>query len=627
MRENAQSWIIKILFAIIILAFVLTFGVSSFDDKGDPIFAYVDDDPITRQEFDVALARLVENLRSNKQFTAEMLNSPLVKQMVRDELINTRLILHEAKRLGISVSDEEVYKVISTMPAFRGPTGAFDQQRYEALLRAQRLTPAQFEQDYKLEVLKHKLYALVTKTAQATPEQARSIYDWQRETARIKYLKVNTADFMAQAEVTENQVQKFYQDNLDKFQKPLTASFEYIAFTPQQLAALQQVSDEELQAYYDAHKESFQQEEQVRARHILIALDETASPAEVKKAEKKIKGILAQARSGKNFAKLAEKYSEGPSAPSGGDLGWFGRGAMVPAFEKAAFALKKGKVSDPVRTQFGLHIIQVEDRKDAKVLSFDEVKDDIKDMIAQDKASDRVSDLLDDSMDRLFSGMSLADIAKELKLDVAKTPLVSAAQVQQVFGMSPDTAETLFAAAKGESPKTPLSIQGGYLLAVKLDENPAAPLAIEKVREFIVTELKKQEAAKLAEAKAGEVLEALTGDQAEQALATYSKDIKESEPFDRKGSIKGLTQAPQLAFAVFAAEKDGWLPKVFNAGDGFVLANRIQVIPAPEEAWDKEKNAWIQRATSIYAQELFDAYVKDLHANADIVIERTDLMN
>lgn len=627
MRENAQSWIIKILFAIIILAFVLTFGVSSFDDKGDPIFAYVDDDPITRMEYEATLERLMGNLRENKNITPEQLESPQIKQRVLEDMVTRRLLLREARRLGITVSDEELYKAISSMPAFWGPGNTFDRGLYASMLRSNRTTPEQFEQEFKLSLIQGKLQRFVTKTAKATPEQGRSIYNWLREEARIKYLTVNPEDFMKQTVVTEEQVSTFYKDNADRFQKPVTASFEYIAFTPQQLAALEQVSDDELKAYYEAHQDTFQQKEEVSARHILIALEQNASPAQIRKAKEKIAGILAKARAGQDFAKLAEENSEAPSASTGGELGWFGRGAMVPAFETAAFALKKGEISEPVRTEYGWHIIKLEDRREERQKGYDEVKDSMRDMIAEDRASERVSDLLDDSMDRLFSGMSLAEIAKELNLTTATTPMTSVEQVQQAFGMTRDAAETLFASVTGEKPKTPLSISGGYLLAVKLKEDPAAPIPLEKVKEFITNNLKAQEAAKLAETRAGEILAELTGAEAESAQDKYRKDIKQSESFRRLGAIPALGQNPQLSADVFAAAENTWLPTVHRLPTGFVIAARTELIPAPNDAWEEEKDAWIKTATERYEQEMFQAYVVDLRKNATVEVVRKDLMN
>lgn len=627
MRENAQSWVIKLLFAVIILVFVLAVGSTSFMNDGDPIFAYVDDEPVTRQEFETTLANYVENVSQQQGVTAEMLDSPQLKQMVWQNILTNRLILLEAKRLGISVSDEELYKAISAMPAFWGAGNTFDKARYAAVLRSNRITAEQFELDFRQRLLQGKLQRFVTKTAKATPEQGRAIYNWLREEARIKYLTVNPDDFMGQVTIEQDQVAKFYQDNIDRFQKPLTASFKYIAFTPQQLAALEKVSDEELQAYYEGHPESFKQDEQIKARHILITLEEAASPAEVAEATNKIEDILAKAKAGEDFAVLAEEYSEGPSAATGGDLGWFGRGAMVPAFEQAAFALKKGEVSDPVRTRFGLHLIKVDDRKEPRTLAFDEVKDRIREMIAQDRASDRVSDLLDDSMDRLFSGMTLEEIADELGLKVEETPMASAQQIQRGFGMTEAAAQALFAATKGEKPQTPLSIQGGYLLAVKTDEDPAAPVPLEQVTDVITKNLRAQEAAKLAEEKAAKLLEALTGPDAEETLATFKKDIKQSEPFRRNGEIPALGQSPQLSAAVFAAPENSWLPSVYRLPAGFVIAARTELIPAPDAAWEQERDAWIQKATENYEKEMFQSYMADLQTKATVDIVRPDLLN
>lgn len=627
MRENAQSWIIKILFAIIILAFVLTFGLGGLNSKGDPILAYVNEEPITVIEFEGKLRNLADNLRQQQKVSSDQLDSPQFKQMVLNELVQSRLILGEADRLGITVSDRELSKAISAMPAFWNEQKQFDKDRYAAMLRQNRTTPEAFEQDFKQGMIQSKLQRFVTRTAQATPEQGRAIYNWLREEASIKYIPVNTDDFTEAVVVTPEQVTEYYNDNIDRFQKPAAASFKYIAFTPRQLASMEDVTEEDLKQYYAAHSDAYSQPEEVSASHILITLDENASPKEVEAAKKKAEGILAKAKAGQNFAKLAEKYSEGPSASQGGALGWFGRGTMVPAFEKTAFALKKGEVSEPVRTRFGWHIIKVNDRHAASQKPFEEVKNDIRDVVAESQASDKVSDLLDESMDRLFSGMTLDEIAAELKLSTQETPLISMQQVQQVFGMTQAAAETLFNMPVAEKPRTPLAINGGYLLALKLKEEPAAPMAEDDVRPSIVNIIKTQEAAKLAKTKAAEMLQQLTGPDAKNALATYGKSIKQSESFRRQGPIPELGQNQELITAAFEGKPDTWLDTIFKVPSGFVVAKLAKLTPAPEKDWEEQKDAWIQNATQQYAQEIYRAYVTDLHKNSEIEIVRPDILN
>ncbi len=629
MRENAQSWIIKILFAIIILAFVLTFGLGGFNSKGDPIVAYVDDDPISRVQFEIKLARFVENLRKNRHLTAEQLESPQLKQMVLDDMISRLLMMHEAQKLGITISDDEVYKAISSMPAFWNKTKHFDKNRYAALLRQSRTTPEQFEAEFRQNLIQGKLQRFVSKTAQATPAQGRALYNWLREQARIKYLIVNPEDFLNRKSVapTDEDIAKFYKDHQDKFQKPATAKFEFIAFTPRELAATQPVTDEELKTYYDEHKAGYQQKEQIKARHILISLDPAASPAEVEKSLAKIKKVLAKAKNGSNFAALAKKYSEGPSAATGGDLGWFGHGAMVKPFEVAAFALKKGEISQPVRTNFGWHIIKIEDRKEPRQQAFDEVREDIRDTIAEDKAADKVSDLMDESMDRLFSGMTLKEIAKELKLEVSTSPMVSVAQVQKVFGMTAEAAEVLFNAPVGQKPKTPLAIENGYVLAEKLKEEPTAPIPLEKVSAQIGQTLRSQNAAKMAKEHAQDVLAKLTGKKATEALAQYRSSMKVSDSFRRQGPIPSLGQNQKLISAIFKGKETAWLPEVYRTQAGFVVASLAERIDAPEAEWEKEKDSWVKTASDRYSQEMFQAYLDTLHSKANIEIVRPDLLN
>jgi len=627
MRENASGWIIKILFAIIILAFVLTFGMGRMDNGQDPTLATVNDRIITRAEFEDAFQRAAEGLRkANPNVTSAQLQDPQFKQMILGELINSRLLMDEADRLGISVSDKEVFAAISRQSIFWNQQGQFDRTVYQMALRSIRMTPPQFEANFKKEMIADRIMSMVRTTGEVTPDQARQIFNWIGERATMDYILVSPAQFVDQVSVSEAQAEEFYTKNESRFMVPAQVRVRYLSFTPKDLAAFQKVDDKEIEDYYAAHKDELVQKEQVQARHILVLSKETDSDEAKQKAKETIDDIYAKAvKPGADFAELAKKYSEGPSAPRGGELGWFGKGDMVPEFEEAAFATPKGGVSKPVQTQFGWHIIFIEDRKDAKDKSLDEVKDEIARTIAEEKASEKSSDMLDQAMDRLVSGMKLEAVADELGLLAVTSQPVPETMLPQAFGLTPEAAKVVMKLPVGEAHSTPLAIDGGYMLVEKVEDIPSAPLPIEKVKDVIIKAIKQEKAREMAAKKGEEILAAITA--AKDGADPYAKEIKTSQPFGRKGDIPELGANPNLATAIFQAKDNGWLPQPFTVAAGTLIVRRNAIIPAPEDVWNQQKDAWIQQANQNYEGEALNAFMDKLRKSAKIEIARPDLLN
>ena len=626
MRENASGWIVKILFAVIIIVFVFAFGMSGLNSTGDPVLATVDDQVVTRAEFEVVYQRMAEAIsRSNPEISREQIQSPEFRQMVLGDLLSRKLLLAEADKLGIAASDKEVFAGIAAQSAFKGADGKFDKDAYAAVLRQLRMTPAQFEADFKQELVMNKVKSAVASSARVTPEQARQMYDWVGEQARIDYIQVKAAMFVDDVAVSEDEMKAYFETNKERFKIPERVKIRQLVFTPVELAKHQTVSDEEVAAYYAANQASMQEGEQVKARHILVMVKES-DPASVQdEAKKKIEQVLAKARSGEDFAKLAQEFSEGPTGPSGGDLGWFGRGAMVPAFEEAAFGAAKGDIVGPVKTRFGWHVIKVEDRKEGSSRTLDQAKDEIRLQIAQEKASEQVQDLLDQSLDRLVSGMKLEDIAKELGLEVVSADPMPANFLSQAYGVTPEAVKTIEELAPGKAIDAPVTINGGYMLVEKVEDVPASYMEFDKVKSAITNILKAQKAAELARNKADEIHKALLADPA-KAEKTYERKIATSEPFSRQGNIADLGASKELADAVFAAKDESWLPQVFTIGNSVVIARLDQRIPASEETWNQQKDFWMEQAGNAYKQEMLAAYMDQLSKNAEIEITRPDLL-
>jgi peptidyl-prolyl cis-trans isomerase D len=628
MRQNASGWIVKILFAVIIFIFVFAFGMSGLNNSGDPTVATVNGEAITRAEYEQMYQRAAENLRrSNPDLPSAQLRSPQFKQMVLGQLISEKLLLDQARKLGIRASDKEVAAGIASVAAFKDAKGNFDQQRYQAALRGIRLTPAEFEQSYRRDLTMQRVKDAVGAPADVSEAQARQIFDWIGEQVCLDYIEVLPADFRKDVKVGETEIEAYYKANQDRFKIPAQVTLRTLAFTPANLAKYQTVTDDEIAKYYAANKDSLHEPEQIHARHILVAVKDSDSEAAKQKAKERIEKIYKEAKAGADFAKLAKDNSDGPSAPNGGDLGWFGKGAMVPDFEKAAFALKKGEVSEPVKTQFGWHVIKVEDKKEGTAETLEQARDEIKSRLAEEKASDKANDLLDQATDRLVSGMSLTKIASELGLGTETTDPMPAQYLAQTFGMSADAAKAVAGLAPGAAYKSPVAVNGGYMLVEKVEDIPPSIMALNLVRQTIVNTLKDQKGAELAQNEADKIHAALTGPDAKAAAKKYASRIKTSKPFNRQGNIPGLGQSQPLTKAAFNAKDKDWFKLVYTMpGGGAVVARLNERIPASDALWKEQKQFWMDQAGQNYRREAVAAFMDDLSKNADVKIARPDIL-
>lgn len=629
MRRHAQSWGIKIAFGVIILVFIFYFGAGNLTRNKESVVAYVNDEPISAQAFIRAYEQSVEAVRRQQPgVTADQLREAKFKRTVLAQMVNSKLVENWAKKMGLTVSPAELRFAIGHMPAFQNEQKTFDPALYRAMLARSGQTPGQFESGFGTSILNQQLETYLTLPARPTEAQARDMFNYINEKARIEYLAFGTDQFADKVQISDKDVEEYYKANQASFIQPGRIKMEYALLTPKELARSQKVEEQEIKDNYAANPDKYTQEEQVRARHILVKLAEDAPDQEVRQAEARIKKLQARVQMGEKFEDLARKESQGPNAEEGGDLGWLGRGQTVKPFEDALFTLKKGEVSAPVRTRFGFHLIRVEDRKDAGLMTFEEVRPVIRDMLASEKAADQINKLLDKAVDLLSAQVPLPKVLEELGLVSKTSEPFTKETIQQAFGMTKEAAETLFALPVGKSSDMPLAVEGGYILAQKVEDTPEALASLEAMRPSILTLLKKIGAMKLAQAKAAEALAKLRDPKTQEAaLKDLRKDLKTSEPFSRQGFIASLGTNAKLAADTFNSKGQDWLPQVYETGSSFVVARLSERIAALDKDWAKEKESWMDLVQGRQAQELFQGFVRELSARAKVEVVRPDMLD
>ena len=621
-RQNSQSWGVKLAFALIVVVFVF-WGVGSMNGPSNSaVLVTVDDTAIMMPEFQRAYNLQMNAIKARfPGIDDAQLKQLGIGKQVMQGLIGRALLLQEAERLGLSVTPVELKTEIASIPLFQNAQGKFDPEVYKQMLGAQGMSAGAFERQFKDDLLAKKVRENAVLTASVSDDEAREAFVFASEKRSLDYIMYSAMAFVSEADVSKEDIKAFYDENIDRYAVPAKVGIEYLSITPSGLAGKVKIDDAAAEAYYADNQDAFRKDDQATASHILIKLDENAPEADVKAATEKINKVLKLARSGKDFGALAKKYSEGPSAPTGGELGTFGRGQMVKPFEDAVFSMKEGGISDPVRTRFGLHIIKLDKLEKARTLDFAEVKDSIITKLAEEQAADNVTATLDVVMEKLLSGMSLEDIAKEQGITVNTSPEFSRDQAPVAVGITKESAEELFVVPAGTTLDTPLEANGGYIVARVVKSKPATSMPLEEVSASIKEQLQMTKSVELA----FEAAKAATADVTADKLADQP-EVKTTPLVDRQGFVPGLGSVDEVVNAVFAAADKKWVgPYKTPAGAVFVRLNTVD--QPDEEAWKAAKEDVRKALLDRKKQQMEQSFLKSLADKAEIKYQNTEILD
>ena len=399
-------------------------GYSRFTDGSHSPAAKVDGHEITQTEWDNAYRQQVDRVRAQMpNVDPSLLDTPEMKRSVLEGLLRERVMQTAADKLHLAISDQQLVRLMSQDPSLasvRKPDGTIDRSAYLQLLAANGLTPQAFEAHYSIAQVLGSISGSTIAPLSATGEALDAMFQ-QRE---VQLQRFDTKDYLSKVNPTDAELQAYYKDpkNSALFQAPEQAGIDYVVLDLDAISKGITIPEEELKAYYTANAETrFSTPAERRASHILIKADKSASPEVKAKAKAKAEALLAEVKKNPgSFAELAKKNSDDPgSAEKGGDLDFFGRGAMVKPFEDAAFSLKPGEISGIIESDFGYHIIKVTDARGGDKKSYEAVRSqieaDAKKQEAQKRYADaavQFSNLVEDQSD------SLKPVADKLKLDI-----------------------------------------------------------------------------------------------------------------------------------------------------------------------------------------------------------------
>jgi peptidyl-prolyl cis-trans isomerase D len=415
-----------VMFLLIIPSFVL-FGIDGYNrmQKSDSAVARVGGHDITQAQWDFAHKNEADRIRAQSpNVDAKLLDSPTARYMTLERLVRDKVISLAAEKAKLVTSDARLARYLQEDPSIatlRAANGKIDMDRYRQLAASQGLTPEGFENSVRQDLSKQQVEAVLRNSGFATPAVADVALNAFFERREIQVANFPVADYSAKVNPTEAELEAYYKANLGQFQAPEQAKVEYVVLDMDAVKKGIQIPEADLKAFYDQNVAQLSGKEERRASHILITAPKEAPAKERETARAKAQQLLQAVKAAPaNFAELAKKNSQDPgSAAKGGDLDFFGRGAMVKPFETAAFSMKKGDISDLVESDFGYHIILLTDIKAPKLRSFEELRPTIESDLKTQQAQRKYAEVAEVFTNTVYEQSdSLKPVADKLKLEI-----------------------------------------------------------------------------------------------------------------------------------------------------------------------------------------------------------------
>jgi peptidyl-prolyl cis-trans isomerase D len=622
LRENAQSWMLKGILILVAVTFVSWGGYSLIREKNATYAARVNGTDIGINDFRAHYDRVIKQYRDalGPAFSEKMIEELKLKENILDQLISQALIFQEAKRLGIRVTDDEFKQSYESTPAFQ-VEGQFDQGLFDRVLRDNGLTPDQFERMQRDDLMISKVKALIQLNGgMVSEDEARNTYLFENERINLNFLKIDPNALKGQVEANEIEVKDYYQKHQSEFKTPIFIQVQYLLFRPTDLEGKIQVSSEEIKRIYDLQKDRLKIPKQARVREILIKSDPKDPTEKTAQQKKKAEEILEKAKKTKDFASLAKQVSESNSAAKGGDVGLVQKGTVGEPIESSLFSMKAGEVSNLITVPGGFYIFKVEEVKEEKEKSLDEVKDQIFQLLKKEKAKKEASRVAEDAFYSFFRSKDLEQYAKDKNIPIKTTGFFKEGEEVPEIGRDPSFYSNAFSLKVGDISSV-INVTSNFCILKLLNKKESRIPPFEEVKE----EAKKKVIAAKAEEKArqvaNEILDQIQkGKTFREAAQGKGLQVEESGYFNRTaGVIPKIGPAAEWMRTLSPLTEKNPTPKeVLQTKEGFFVVKLLSVESADPAKFQAVKQDIEKRLTSQKQQEFFQNWLDQLQAKAKI---------
>jgi len=598
-RKGGLKWVlwlvILVLGAGMLLFFVQTPGGIG-TGLGNQNVAIVAGNSITANQYRRVYNQIYDSIRQRyplDQGGAEILKLLGIADQALDQLVSEYAIGYGAQSMGIEATREEVAEYITTLPSFQEDGRFIGTERYMQILQANNLPASEYEDGVRREIVQTKLLRVVTDGIRATPEEVRQEFLDRNQGIKIRYVAIDPKE-VAPETVNQEDLKTYFEEQKENYRTPEQRKVKYVIF------ALQPEEVELTEEQIQERMAAFPEKQEVRASHILLTLDDES-------ARQKGEELLEQLRAGADFAELAKEHTKDEaSAASGGDVGFFGRGAMVPEFEAAAFSLEPGELSDLVATQYGFHIIKVTDvrRVDSRALAEAELRQEQGEILARSLA-DKVAHEARES-----AGLETA--AERYSLEIQETPFFTLGDVIPDLGVRNDFNQQVFALSPGQA--TEAYDRGGtYLVAQLLEVQEAELSEFEAVQDQVSNDFKASRGEETARERAFAFTQALEEEPDFETVAGREKlNITTTDFFKRNTAVDNeLGSAAEILNRAFRMKENESSPALSVSGK-YVVFQVTEKSEVDEEQFEKEKDGLSLQMTDEKRSRFFVSWVQNV---------------
>jgi peptidyl-prolyl cis-trans isomerase D len=621
MRRH-RGWL-KWLLGLIVLAFIF-FYVPDFIRGSDganvanAAVAEVEGTPITAREYQRQLNARMQMFRASGggNVSEQMLKQLGIDRQVLQSLIEQRATEAEARRLGLKVTDVEVREFILHLPGLQENGQFVGYERYRAALRGSRppMTETEFEEAVRRDLLSDKLQTAVTAWVTVPDSEVDDEYRRRNEKVKLEVVGFQADAYRTGLTASDAEAAAAFEKNKEKYRIGERRKIRYLVVDTQALRAKVIPSAQDVDRAYNGNIEQYSNPEQVHATHILFKTEGKDEATVRKQAE----SVLAEVKAGGDFAALATKYSEDDvSKVKGGDLDFFGRGAMVKPFEDVAFALAPGQTSDLVKSDFGFHIIRVLEKRAAGVKPLAEVRDQIVDQLKWERAQEQASTLATELAGEISKPADLDTAAKKRGLAVKESTFFQRTDPIGELGPSPQVATSAFSLKDGQVSEAIRVPQGFAFITVSGKEASRLP-KLDEVRERVRLDVIADKAKALAQAKAAELTAALKGGAAIAAAAKAAgREVRTTELIARGSVIPDIGVSPavdKVAFALPAGGSSDPIP----TDSGAAVVHVVEKTPVTPADMAAARDALRRELISTRRNRFFSSYMAKAKEKLDI---------
>lgn len=612
MRRH-KGWL-KWSLALVVLTFVV-FYIPDFLTPGigaspNEVIAEVEGEPITVGQF---------QRRYNAQVTAYrnayggQLNDQLLKQLgidrqILNQLVDEEAMVAESRKQGLTVSDAEIRERILSLPGFQENGKFIGELRYRQLLSVQNppMTTADFERSLRRALQIEKLRNAVAGWMSVSDVDVAAEFRRRNEKVKLDVVPVTAAAFVKDVAVTDAELTAYFEKSKDRYRIGERRKIKYAIVNVDQVRSTIVVPQADLEAFYKQNLQQYQTPAQVRASHILLKLEG--------KDEKQVQALAGEiakkAKAGADFAALAKQYSEDESNnTNGGDLDYFGRGRMVAEFEQAAFAMKPGEISNPVKTAFGFHIIKVVDSKPDATRPLDEVRAEIEEQLKWQKAQAEAEKIAKSLEGTIKTPADLDRIAKERSLTVIETGLIQQNEPIQGVGPQPELSTRLFTIKEGEV--TPaMRVATGWVFGTVTGRQDAYVPQLAEVRARVTDDVKQEKATELAKQRAQQIANDLkSAKDFAGAVKRAGLEVKTTELLARGSAIPDLGMSEAIDTAAFSLPQGG-VSDAISTPTGTAVIRVAERVDVTEAEIEQGKDALREELVNQRRDRFFGAYME-----------------